>query len=59
MTQKLDRSHARVQMKDIPYGIIELVFVFGIILAFLFWELFSLRRYRRDKGELPPRKTDR
>jgi hypothetical protein len=46
-------------MNDIPYGIIELVFVFGIILAFLFWELISLRRYRRHKDEQPPRKTDR
>jgi hypothetical protein len=46
-------------MKDIPYGIIELVFVFGVILVFLFWELFSLRRYRRDKGEQPPSKMDR
>ena len=45
-------------MKDIPYGIIERVFVFGLILAFLFWELFSLRRYRRDKDEQVSRKTD-
>ena len=46
-------------MKDIPYGIVELVFVFGIALAFLFWELFSLRRYRQDKREQPPGKMDR
>jgi hypothetical protein len=46
-------------MNDTPYGIIELAFVLGIILAFLFWELFSLRRYRRHKDEQPPSKTDR
>jgi hypothetical protein len=46
-------------MKDIPYGIIELVFVFGVILAFSFWELFSLRRYRRHKDQQPPREMER
>lgn len=46
-------------MNDTPYGIMQLVFEFGVILALLFWELFSLRRYRRDKDDQAPRKTDR
>ena len=46
-------------MNDIPYGIVELVFVFGVVLAFLFWELYWLRRDRRPKDDQPPRKTDR
>ena len=44
------------------YGLIELVFAFGLVLAFLFWQLFSVRRSMaedarkaQDRGEPPPR----
>jgi hypothetical protein len=30
------------------YGLIELLFSFGVILAFLFWQLYSVRRSIRE-----------
>ena len=31
------------------YGLIEVVFSFGAILAFLFWQLYSVRRSIREE----------
>jgi hypothetical protein len=43
---------------EISYGVIELGFVFGVVLAFAVWELVRVRREirrdaekRRNKGE--------
>lgn len=37
------------------YGLIEMSYVFGLVLAFACWELYSLRR---DKKKKPPENTD-
>ena len=31
-------------MNQETYGLIELVFSFGVLLAFLFWQLYSVKR---------------
>lgn len=31
------------------YGFIELVFIFGIVLAFAAWQLLDLRRLRKER----------
>ena len=42
------------------YGLIEMLLVFALILAFAFWELYSLRRgkskskHKRDAKPTPP-----
>jgi len=38
------------------YGLVELVFSFGVLLAFAFWQLRSIRKTReklRDKDQTP------
>ncbi|MGA9601420.1 MAG: hypothetical protein WBS22_14435 [Methylocystis sp.] len=38
------------------FGLVELVFSFGVVLAFGFWQLRSIRKTReklRDKDEMP------
>jgi hypothetical protein len=39
--------NTRRDMTETPYGIIELLLVFGSVLGLGFWELFSLRRDRK------------
>ncbi len=36
------------------YGVIDIAFVFAPVLAFAFWELYSLRRDKRRRAEKPP-----
>ena len=40
-------------MDDTPFGLIELTFVFGLALAFLGYELYSVRRSLRDDARKP------
>jgi hypothetical protein len=40
------------------YGLVELILVFGVVLAFGFWQLASLRRLKKRRPEPTARKAE-